>query len=80
MRLFHLIKGDVKFQYKYGFYFLYIFLIILYIFVLSLLKGRIRENTGLVMIFSDPASMGLFFMGAMVLLEKGEHITNSFAA
>ncbi|HCT90783.1 MAG TPA: ABC transporter permease, partial [Lachnospiraceae bacterium] len=23
--------------------------------------------------FSDPAAMGLFFMGAVVLLEKGQH-------
>ncbi|MDO5519926.1 MAG: ABC transporter permease [bacterium] len=79
MRQCNLIKGDMKFQYKYGFYFLYIILVILYVFALSLLKGVVRESTGLVMIFSDPATMGLFFMGAMILLEKSEHITNSFA-
>lgn len=79
MRILNLIKGDIKFQFKYGFYFLYLILIILYLLALSLLKGSVREATALIMIFSDPASMGLFFMGAMVLLEKNEHITNSFA-
>ncbi len=31
------------------------------------------------MIFSDPASMGLFFMGAIVLLEKSQRIPCAFA-
>ena len=79
MRQYNLIRGDMKFQYKYGFYMLYLILIIFYIFALSLLKGNVKETTAIVMIFSDPATMGLFFMGAMVLLEKSEHITNAFA-
>jgi fluoroquinolone transport system permease protein len=31
------------------------------------------------MIFSDPAAMGLFFMGAIVLLEKSQRVINSIA-
>jgi fluoroquinolone transport system permease protein len=31
------------------------------------------------MIFSDPAAMGLFFMGAIILLEKSERVLNSIA-
>ncbi len=31
------------------------------------------------MIFTDPAAMGLFFMGAIVLFEKSERVLNSIA-
>lgn len=31
------------------------------------------------MVYSDPASMGLFFMGAIVLLEKSQRVLNSIA-
>lgn len=31
------------------------------------------------MIYSDPAAMGLFFMGAIVLLEKSQRVLNSLA-
>jgi len=31
------------------------------------------------MIFSDPAAMGLYFMGAIVLFEKSEHVLDSIA-
>lgn len=31
------------------------------------------------MIYSDPAALGLFFMGAIVLLEKSERVLNALA-
>ena len=79
MRLKKLIIGDIKFQWKYGFYFLYVLLTIFYILGLSLLKGNVKQITSLVMILSDPATMGMFFMGAIVLLEKSQRVLNSIA-
>lgn len=72
MRLKGLFLWDIRFQAKYGFYFLYAILTIIYSIVLLAIPQSWRDNTAAVLIFSDPASMGLFFMGAIVLLEKSQ--------
>lgn len=72
MRLKGLFLWDIRFQAKYGFYFLYAILTIIYSIVLLAIPQSWRDNAAAVLIFSDPASMGLFFMGAIVLLEKSQ--------
>lgn len=79
MRLKNLIKGDIHFQIKYGFYFIYAVLTIFYVILLFSLPEAWRENAASIMIFSDPAAMGLFFMGAIVLLEKSQRVLNALA-
>lgn len=79
MRLLAVIKGDIRFQWKYGFYYIYILLVILYLGILSLLSGDVKEIVGHIMVYSDPAAMGMFFMGAIVLLEKSQRVLNSIA-
>lgn len=79
MRLKNLIIGDVKFQFKYGFYFVYVIFTAIYISLVFLFPPAWREKAAAIMIFSDPAAMGLFFMGAIVLLEKSERVLNSIA-
>ncbi|MDF2656462.1 MAG: hypothetical protein K0R19_2936 [Bacillota bacterium] len=79
MRAKSLFLGDIRFQIRYGFYFLYLFLSVLYITVLYLLPITWREPGAILMIFSDPAAMGLYFMGAIVLFEKSERVLNSIA-
>jgi fluoroquinolone transport system permease protein len=74
-----LLLGDIHFQYKYGFYFLYIVFSILYIALLFVFPNPWREKAAIVMIFSDPSAMGLFFMGAIILFEKSERVLNSIA-
>lgn len=79
MRLKKLFLLDMHFQAKYGFYFLYAVLTVIYIAVLSALPENWKEKAAAILIFSDPASMGLFFMGAIVLLEKSQHTTCALA-
>ena len=79
MRLINLICGDIRFQYKYGFYFVYVVFTLMYIFVLLFLPLEWREKIAAVLIFSDPSAMGLFFMGAIVLLEKSERVLSTIA-
>lgn len=79
MRTKNLIIGDIKFQFKYGFYFVYLVLTILYVSLIFVIPQAWREKAAAVMIFSDPAAMGLFFMGAIVLLEKSERVLDSIA-
>ena len=79
MRLGNLFLWDIRFQAKYGFYFLYAVLTVIYTISLFAVPGSWKENTAAILIFSDPASMGLFFMGAIVLLEKSQHTPCAFA-
>ena len=79
MRLINLIYGDIKFQFKYGFYFIYAIFTIMYISVILFLPLEWKEKAAAVLIFSDPSAMGLFFMGAIVLLEKSERVLSTIA-
>ena len=79
MRLRTLLLFDMRFQAKYGFYFLYGVLTIIYVIILLALPEGWRGKAASVLIFSDPAAMGLFFMGAIILLEKSQHAPHAFA-
>jgi fluoroquinolone transport system permease protein len=79
MRIWSLLRGDIRFQYKYGFYFLYLVFSILYISLLFAFPEAWREKAAILMIFTDPAAMGLYFMGAIVLFEKSERVLGSIA-
>lgn len=79
MRFKGLLLGDVRFQFKYGFYFLYAFLTTVYICVLIFIPSSVKEKVTAILIFTDPAALGLFFMGAMILLEKSECVLASLA-
>ena len=74
MRLFNLIGGDVRFQWHYGFYGVYAIFTALYLLVLFAVPESARRTLATVLIYSDPAAMGLFFMGAIVLLEKSQRV------
>lgn len=73
MRLRSLLLSDMRVWAKYGFYFLYAALTVVYVIILFALPENWRGNAAAILIFSDPASMGLFFMGAIMLLEKSQH-------
>ena len=77
MRLGRLIRGDIHFQWKYGFYFIYFILTVLYVCGIASLPGHWKTDIASIMIYSDPAAMGLFFMGAIVLLEKSQKVLNA---
>jgi len=79
MRIRNLIKGDIAFQFKYGFYFIYTVFTILYVCLLYAFPPAWRSKAGIIMIYTDPAAMGLFFMGAIVLLEKSQRVLDSIA-
>lgn len=79
MRLKSLFLLDMRFQAKHGFYFLYVVLTAIYAAALLAVPKSWQEKTAVILIFSDPASMGLFFMGAIVLLEKSQHTPCAFA-
>lgn len=79
MRIRNVIKGDILFQWKYGFYLLYFIMTVLYLTIFSYLTGTVKATVVTICVYSDPAAMGMFFMGALILLEKSQRITNSIA-
>ncbi|MDP4125181.1 MAG: ABC transporter permease [Bacillota bacterium] len=79
MRKMSLFIGDIRFQFKYGFYFIYLVFTLIYIALIYTFPPYWRHTAGILMIFSDPAEIGLYFMGAIVLFEKSEKVLNSLA-
>lgn len=79
MMLGRLTVWDMKFQMKYGFYLLYSVLTVLYLLILLAMPESWRADAAAILIFSDPAAMGLFFMGAIVLLEKSQKVPCAYA-
>ncbi len=74
MRLLKAIKQDILFQLRHGFYYAYGLVSIIYIILLRLLPTEIRSFAATFIIFTDPAVMGAFFIGGIVLLEKGQGV------
>ena len=79
MRFRMLFFADIRTQYKYGFYLLYLFLTVLYLALLYALPDSWRQKAAQLLIFTDPAALGLYFMGAIVLFEKSERVLDSLA-
>lgn len=79
MRFWHVLSGDMRYQFKYGFYFLYAVISAVYIGILLMLPEGIRQTGAAFIIWSDPAALGFFFIGGIVLLERGEGLHGYFS-
>lgn len=79
MKTIKLLCGDIYFQYKYGFYLLYAFFTLAYSVIIYLLPDSWKAIVSAIIIFSDPALIGLVFMGAIVLFEKSERVLHTIA-
>lgn len=77
MRVLQTLQFDVRFQIRHGFYYAYAFVSLLYVGLLRALPVEFREMTSTLLITSDPAVLGLFFVGGIVLLERGQNILES---
>ncbi|MFB6497146.1 fluoroquinolone export ABC transporter permease subunit [Bacillus haynesii] len=77
MRILSAISHDIKLQFKHGFYYAYLLISTVYIAVLQFLPIEYREAANIALTFSDPSVLGFFFIGGLVLLEKGQNIHDS---
>ena len=68
------LKADFLFQLKHGFYYVYIILALFYLIILSQFNTSIAKIILPIVIYTDPAVLGLFFIGGIVLLEKEQGI------
>lgn len=74
MRVLFTTLQDIKFQFKYGFYFIYAIMVFFYIVLLGFLPDAWKGNATAIILFTDPAALGFFFIGGIILLEKGERV------
>lgn len=77
MRIIGAILQDVKFQFRYGFYFIYAVMIAFYIVILGFFPAAWKPQATAIVIFADPAALGFFFIGGILLLEKGERVLDA---
>lgn len=74
MRLLFSIQNDIRYQAKYGFYFLYAFMTVLYVVILALVPAGYKNIVASIILLTDPAALGFFFIGGIWILEKGEGV------
>ncbi|MGG5371256.1 hypothetical protein [Enterococcus sp. AZ196] len=80
MRLLYVIKNDMHYQMRYGFYAIYMLLTFFYILILNQITDPlIKSLIGTLIVLSDPAVLGYFFIGGIWLLEKEEKLHSYMA-
>jgi fluoroquinolone transport system permease protein len=78
-RLATLVAHDARLQYRYGIYAAYAFVVAFYCAVLVWAGRWLPEWATAVIIFTDPAALGFFFLGALMMLEKSERVRTALA-
>ncbi|MFZ7102880.1 MAG: ABC transporter permease [Peptococcaceae bacterium] len=73
-RLAAAIRNDIYLQIRYGFYGVYLIVTVVYILLLKNIPDYFLSLALPFIIFSDPAFLGFYFIGGLVLLEKGENV------
>ncbi len=77
MRLLAALRQDIRFQFRHGFYYVYAILTFLYVIILRFLPDTLVHPTLTIILFTDVCSLGFTFIGAIVLLERGQNLTES---
>lgn len=71
------IKNDYRLQFRHGFYYVYALLSVLYIIILRSLPEDLSDFILPLIVFTDPAVVGFFFIGGIIFLEKEENTLKS---
>lgn len=74
-----LIAHDARLQYRYGIYPAYAVVVALYVALLQLFGTHLPPWLPAVIIFTDPAALGFFFLGALMMLERSEGVRAALA-
>ncbi|HEX2947578.1 MAG TPA: hypothetical protein VHT96_16695 [Clostridia bacterium] len=77
MRILNTTLHDMRFQLKYGFYFIYAVMVLFYILLIGIFPPAWKSAATVIVLFIDPAGLGFFFIGGLLLLEKGERVLDA---
>jgi len=72
-----LLKKEITLQWRQGFWLVYFVFTAIYVIVLLSLPEKNRMLVSLFLILSDTTMLGIIFIGALVLLEKQQAVTQS---
>ncbi len=78
MRALSAVKTDLVFQYRHGFYAAYLVVTVFYIVLLRLLPPQPGAVLAPALLFTDPAVLGFFFVGGLVLFERKQNLLEGF--
>ncbi len=67
-----LVAHETRLQFRYGIYVAYAFVIAFYVFVLIWGGDHLPPAFVAFIVYTDPAVLGFFFLGALMMLEKAE--------
>lgn len=67
-----LVAHEARLQVRYGIYYAYAFVLVFYLVILVWAGPWLPEWAVAVVIFTDPSALGFFFLGALMMLERGE--------
>lgn len=76
---FALAAHDARLQYRYGIYAAYAFVVAFYIVALTVGRSILPGWAIALIIYTDPAAVGFFFLGALMMLEKSEGVRIALA-
>jgi len=76
---FALLRHDIQLQFRNGIYPAYGFVLAIYGAVLFSLGQYLPTWVVALFVYSDPSALGVFFLGALVMLEKGEDTQQALA-
>lgn len=74
-----LVRHDLRLQYRYGIFAAYGFVVGFYVLVILLGREYLPDWAIAFLIYSDPAAVGFFFLGALMMLEKSENVRGALA-
>jgi fluoroquinolone transport system permease protein len=70
----HATISDIRFQMRQGISLVYVFITLVYLLVLGRLPEAINGWVVPLLVYSDPAMLGFFFIGGIVMLEKSQGV------
>lgn len=73
-RLAALVVHEARLQYRYGIYVAYAFVVAFYVAALAWGGAMLPPVFVAFVVYSDPAVLGFFFLGALMMLEKAEGV------
>lgn len=76
MRWMNALIADIKFQLKQGFYLVYLLITIGYLILIQQFPLSWQRTIVPLIVFTDPALIGFFFIGGIIMLERVQGIFN----
>lgn len=72
-----MIMNDIRFQVRHGIYSAYALITTMYVLLLFFLPERVQAMAITLIVFSDPSVLGFFFVGGIILLERGQNVMDN---